>query len=108
MAKANLLGNKTGSGFYKRTQRNGKTVFDVLDLETFEYRPAQNPKLPIVQEAQKQGDLGARLRFLNSLADEDRDARYMRVTHLRIQAYEAWRAPVYTQSLADIDHAKEC
>src|SRR3989440_9998007 len=29
MVNANLLGNKTGSGFYKRVQRAGKTVFDV-------------------------------------------------------------------------------
>jgi 3-hydroxyacyl-CoA dehydrogenase len=107
MAKANLLGNKTGSGFYNRTQRNGKTVFDVLDLETFEYRPAQNPQLPVVQEAQKQGDLGARLRFLISRADEDRDARYIRDTLLHGLAYAAWRAPEIAHSLVDIDHAME-
>lgn len=107
MVKANLLGNKTGSGFYKRTQRAGKTVFDVLDLETFEYRPAQNPKLPIVQTAQKQGDLGARLRFLVSKADEDRDARYIRDTLLHSLAYAAWRASEIAQSLLDVDHAME-
>lgn len=107
MAKANLLGNKTGSGFYKRTQRDGKMVFDVLDLETFEYRPAQNPQLPIVQEAQKQGDLGARLRFLISRAEEDRYARYIRDTLLHGLAYAAWRAPEIAHSLVDIDHAME-
>ncbi|TMC33423.1 MAG: 3-hydroxyacyl-CoA dehydrogenase family protein, partial [Chloroflexi bacterium] len=107
MVKANLLGNKTGSGFYKRVQRAGKTVFDVLDLETFEYRPAQNPKLPIVQTAQKQGDLGARLRFLVSKADEDRDARYIRDTLMHSLMYAAWRAAEIAHSLLDIDHAME-
>ena len=107
MVKANLLGNKTGSGFYKRVQRAGKTVFDVLDLETFEYRPAQNPKPPIVQTAQKQGDLGARLRFLVSKADEDRDARYIRDTLMHSLMYAAWRAAEIAHSLLDIDHAME-
>jgi 3-hydroxyacyl-CoA dehydrogenase len=107
MIHANLLGNKTGSGFYKRTQRDGKTVFDVLDLETLEYKPAQNLELAIVKEAQKQGDLGARLRFLISKADEDRDARYVRDTLLPMLRYAAWRAPEIAYSLADIDHALE-
>src|SRR5579884_223713 len=107
MAKANLLGNKTGGGFYKRTQRNGKTVFDVLNLDSFEYQPAQNPKLPIAQQAKKQGDLGARLRFLISQADKDRDARYIRDTLLPALAYAAWRTREIAYSLADVDHAME-
>src|SRR3712207_1065055 len=44
MLDNNLLGNKSGSGFYKRTEREGKTVFDVLDLQTFEYRLLENPE----------------------------------------------------------------
>ncbi|TMC84836.1 MAG: 3-hydroxyacyl-CoA dehydrogenase/enoyl-CoA hydratase family protein, partial [Chloroflexi bacterium] len=107
MAKAGLLGLKTGSGFYKRTQRDGQTVFDVIDLETLDYRPAQQPELPIVKAAQEQGDLGARLRFLISKADEDRDARYIRDTLLPSLMYAAWRAPEIAYSLADIDHALE-
>jgi 3-hydroxyacyl-CoA dehydrogenase len=46
MQERNLLGNKTGAGFYKRDKREGKTVFDVLDLETFEHRPAEDPDVP--------------------------------------------------------------
>jgi 3-hydroxyacyl-CoA dehydrogenase len=107
MLQANLLGNKTGSGFYKRTQRDGQTVFDVINLQTLDYQPAQHPELPIVKEAQKQTDLGARLRFLLSKADEDRDARYIRNTLLPMLRYAAWRAPEIAYSLADIDSAME-
>ena len=57
MQEKDLLGNKTGAGFYKRDKREGKTVFDVLDLETFEHHPAENPEIPIAEEAQQQGDL---------------------------------------------------
>src|SRR3712207_500852 len=59
MLDRDLLGNKTGAGFYRRNKRDGKTVFDVLDLQTFEYRPPENPEIPIAEEAQKQGDLAS-------------------------------------------------
>ena len=80
MQEKDLLGNKTGAGFYKRDKRSGRTVFDVLDPETFEHRPAEDPDVPISSEAQEQGGLGARLRFLIEWADEDRHAKYVRDT----------------------------
>ena len=46
MQEKDLLGNKTGAGFYKRDKREGKTVFDVLDLETFEHHPVGEPRDP--------------------------------------------------------------
>src|ERR687886_171370 len=89
MQERDLLGNKTGAGFYKRDKREGKTVFDVLDLETFEYRSAKSPDIPIAREAQ--GDLGSRLRFLVDKADENRHARYIRDTLFPYMAYASRR-----------------
>ena len=51
MQEKDLLGNKTGAGFYKRDKREGKTVFDVLDLETFEHHPRRTPR-SVSKEAQ--------------------------------------------------------
>ena len=107
MQEKDLLGNKTGAGFYKRDKRDGKTVFDVLDMETFEHRPAEDPDVPIVAEAQKQGDLGARLRFLVEKAEEDRHARYIRDTLLPYMAYASRRLPEISDTLEDADHAME-
>jgi 3-hydroxyacyl-CoA dehydrogenase len=107
MLEKNLLGNKTGAGFYKRDRREGKTVFDVLDLETFEHQPAENPDVPIAKEAQQQGDLAARLRFLIDKADEDRHARYIRDTLLPYMAYASRRVPEISDTLEDVDHAME-
>src|ERR687884_1904032 len=107
MLEKNLLGNKSGAGFYKRDKRDGKTVFDVLDLETFEHHPAENPEIPIVKEAQKQGDLAARLRFLIDKAEEDRHARYIRDTLLPYMAYASRRVPEISDTLDDVDHAME-
>src|SRR5215207_10375413 len=107
MIEKDLLGNKSGAGFYKRDKRDGKTVFDILDLETFEHHPAENPEIPIAKEAQQQGDLGARLRFLVEKADEDRHARYIRDTLLPYMAYASRRVPEISDTLEDVDHAME-
>jgi 3-hydroxyacyl-CoA dehydrogenase len=107
MQEKDLLGNKTGGGFYKRDKREGKTVFDVLDLETFEHHPVENPEIPIAKEAQQQGDLAARLRFLIDKADENRHARYIRDTLLPYMAYASRRLPEISDTLEDADHAME-
>jgi 3-hydroxyacyl-CoA dehydrogenase len=107
MKEKDLLGNKSGAGFYKRDKREGKTVFDVLDLETFEHRPAENPEIPVAKEAQEQGDLASRLQFLIEKADEDRHARYIRDTLLPYMAYASRRVPEISDTLDDVDHAME-
>jgi 3-hydroxyacyl-CoA dehydrogenase len=107
MLDAGLLGNKTGGGFYRRGRRGGQTVFDVLDLDTLEYRPAAKPELPTVAAARDHDDLGARLRFLLDKADEDRGARYLRDTLLPSLAYAARRVPEIADSLVEVDHAVE-
>jgi 3-hydroxyacyl-CoA dehydrogenase len=107
MLDAKLLGNKTGGGFYRRGKRDGQTVFDVLDLDSLEYRPADRPDLPIVAAARDRDDLGARLRFLLEAADTDRGARYLRDTLLPSLAYAARRVPEIADSLVEVDHAVE-
>ncbi|HEV3464143.1 MAG TPA: 3-hydroxyacyl-CoA dehydrogenase/enoyl-CoA hydratase family protein [Actinomycetota bacterium] len=107
MLEARKLGNKTGGGFYQRGRRDGETVFDVIDLDTLEYRPAAKPDLPIVAAARDHDDLGARLRFLLDKADEDRGARYVRDTLLPSLAYAARRVPEIADSLVEVDHAVE-
>src|SRR5215213_565111 len=107
MLEKDLLGNKSGAGFYKRDRRDGKTVFDVLDLETFEHHPAENPEIPIAKEAQQQGDLASRLQFLIQKADEDKHARYIRDTLYPYLAYASRRVPEISDTLEDVDHAME-
>jgi 3-hydroxyacyl-CoA dehydrogenase len=107
MLDARRLGNKTGGGFYRRGRRDGQTVFDVLDLDTLEYRPAAKPDLPVAAAARDHDDLGARLRFLLDKAEEDRGARYLRDTLLPSLAYAARRVPEIADSLVEVDHAVE-
>lgn len=107
MQEQGLLGLKSGAGFYKREERDGEKVFDVLNLETLEHEPPEDPDIPLVEEAQEQGDLGARLRFIMAKAEEDRHARYLRDTLLPYMAYASRRVPEISDTLEDVDHATE-
>jgi 3-hydroxyacyl-CoA dehydrogenase len=107
MIEAGQLGIKSGAGFYRRDQRDGRTVFDVVDLYTLEYRSASDPDLPIVAAARERRDLGERLRFLLDRADDDRGARYLRDTLLPTLAYAARRVPEIADSLVEVDRAME-
>ncbi len=107
MQEQGLLGLKAGAGFYKREERDGEKVFDILNLETLEHESPENPDIPLVEEAQEQGDLGARLRFIMAKAEEDRHARYIRDTLLPYMAYASRRVPEISDTLEDVDHATE-
>jgi 3-hydroxyacyl-CoA dehydrogenase len=107
MLRAGRLGTKSGGGFYRRGRRDGQTVFDVIDLDTLDYRSASMPDLPIVAAARERRDLAERLRFLLDKADEDRGARYVRDTVLPSLAYAAMRVPEIADSLVEVDRAIE-
>lgn len=107
MLEAGRLGTKTGGGFYRRGNRDGQTVFDVIDLDTLDYRSASMPDLPIVAAARERRAPAERLRFLLDKADEDRGARYVRDTVLPSLAYAAMRVPEIAESLVEVDRAVE-
>lgn len=107
LVEKNFIGNKVGGGFYKRTKRDGETVFDVLDLETFQYKPAEKPRLKIVTQAREQDGLAERLRFIMDSAEKDRHAKFLRDTLLPYLAYSARRVPEIADSIVSLDHAME-
>jgi 3-hydroxyacyl-CoA dehydrogenase len=65
MMKRNWLGDKSGQGFYKKSRgADGKDLRQVLDLATFEYRPAGKAALPSLDMAKNAATLPERLRLL--------------------------------------------
>ena len=65
MLKRGWLGDKAGQGFYKKIRgADGKDERLVLDLATFEYRPAAKPALPALEMAKNAATLSERLRLL--------------------------------------------
>ena len=65
IVKRGWLGDKAGQGFYKKSRgADGKDERLVLDLNTFEYRPAAKPALPSLDMAKNAATLPERLRLL--------------------------------------------
>jgi 3-hydroxyacyl-CoA dehydrogenase len=64
MVRRGWLGQKTGQGFYRRREGEGERVYDVLDLDTLEYRPQRPVHLAALAAAKRAGDLAERLRAL--------------------------------------------
>jgi 3-hydroxyacyl-CoA dehydrogenase len=79
IVKRGWLGDKSGQGFYKKTKSaDGKDERYVLDLKTFEYRPAAKPHLPSLDMAKNAATLQDRLRLI--LANDpakDKAARFL-------------------------------
>ena len=101
------LGNKTGRGFYKRSQdEEGKTVFLILNPETFAYEMPQKPRFESVGAVRKIEDIGQRLKalFSEQWAD-DRATRLARAVVGHQLAYAAAKIPEITDDLLSIDNA---
>ncbi len=65
IVKRGWLGDKAGQGFYKKSRgADGKDQRLVLDLKTFEYRPAAKAALPALEMAKNAGTVQERLRML--------------------------------------------
>jgi 3-hydroxyacyl-CoA dehydrogenase len=65
LMKRKWLGDKKGQGFYKKTRgADGKDERLVLDLKTFEYRPAQKPALSALDMAKSAPGVKERLQML--------------------------------------------
>jgi 3-hydroxyacyl-CoA dehydrogenase len=103
------LGNKTGQGFYKQVSGpGGRREFWVLDptSENLDYRPPQQPDLPIVAAANKVRDLGERLRFIMQQADAgDRGAQLIEQMTVPAMAYAARRIPEFSDDIVAVDDA---
>jgi 3-hydroxyacyl-CoA dehydrogenase len=65
MLKRGWLGDKTNQGFYRKDRgAEGKDERLVLDLRTFDYRPAAKPALPSLEMAKNAAGTPERLRLL--------------------------------------------
>ncbi|MGA8042876.1 MAG: 3-hydroxyacyl-CoA dehydrogenase NAD-binding domain-containing protein [Terracidiphilus sp.] len=79
MVRRGWIGDKAGQGFYKKQRgADGKDERLVLDLKTFEYRPAQKAALPALEMAKNAATVEERLRLLmaNDPA-KDKAARFL-------------------------------
>lgn len=102
----NFLGNKSGQGFYKKTDQKdekGKRVILALNLETQEYETQQKVDLPSLKTAKQIEDLPKRIQAVFDA--EDKGGELIRRALLGLFAYASNRIPEIADHLYQIDDA---
>ncbi len=103
MLERGWLGEKTGQGFYRRVEQDGKRVIEVIDLKSFSYRERREPSFTSVDEAKAIADLPARLRRL--VTADDRAGKFLRRLLADLFIYSAERVPEISDRIVEIDRA---
>ena len=102
----NFLGNKTGQGYYKKTNEkdeNGKTIVLELDLDTLEYVRTQKSNLQSFSIAKKIELIDKRLKEI--IHFDDAAGRFLEEYFGGLFAYAANRLPEIADQLYSIDDA---
>jgi 3-hydroxyacyl-CoA dehydrogenase len=105
MLQRNLLGDKTGQGFYKKVKGQDVETSEILtlDLHTFEYRERKRPAFPTLELARNVEDLRVRLKIL--FQAPDRSGQFYRKILSDTFHYAARRVPEISDDIVSIDKA---
>ena len=110
MMKRGWLGEKTGSGFYKRVKgAGGESEILTLDWQKMEYRPQQKAKFGSIEAGKAVEDTRERLGLLvgPALAGQagDKANRFLWTCLSEMCLYAARRAPEIAHTVVDVDRA---
>ena len=100
LAQSGRLGEKTGSGFYRR---EGKQIL-TFDRRTGEYRPAASPNLSELRALQ---ETPLEQRFAALTTAEGRYAEFLRAVLLEFAQYTLERTPELAHDIVSVDRAME-
>ncbi len=103
MLEHNMLGDKTGQGFYKKVKKDGKKEILVLDLDTMEYRPKKKVKFATLEMAKPIENLKERYKAL--IKGKDKAGEFYRKIFSGLFSYSANRIPEIADHLYQIDDA---
>lgn len=103
MIATNLLGRKTGSGFYQRVETQEGMQFWGLNLDTVEYRKPITPEFPRLEKANELEALPERINFL--ISGEDRLGQMVWASLSNVLRYAAYTIPEISESLVSVDRA---
>lgn len=99
----NRLGDKTGSGFYRKEETaEGKQIL-TLDVDTLEYKPKSKPKFVSLDMARGVEDLKERLKMLQQA--KDKAGSFYRKFHSLLFGYISHRVPGIADELHKVDDA---
>jgi len=102
----NWLGNKSGQGFYKKTNQRddkGKTIILELDLNTLEYRPSEKSLLPVVGIAKKVEIMDKRIQEM--MSSDEKSGHFVKDLLIGIMSYAANRVPEISDTIYAVDDA---
>ncbi len=105
MVEKNLLGRKTGAGFYKKTVGQGGSAILTLDTETLEYREPQKPDFPELKALRSIEDPGERWKAL--VFGEGRASAAAWKILAATLSYSAMRLEEIADQAATVDRAVE-
>ena len=106
MVEKGLLGNKSGSGFYKKTDERdekGKRVILGLDLETLEYRPPIKARFECTGAVREAETIEEKLKIMN--LGEDKGAQFVFKQFANLAQYAGNRIPEIADDIVNIDNA---
>jgi 3-hydroxyacyl-CoA dehydrogenase len=108
MMKRGWLGDKTGSGFYKRVKKGGDSEILTLDWQKMEYRPRQKAKFGSIEAGKQIEDTSERVRALVGPGMDgkgDKANRFLWSCLSENCLYAARRVPEIANSVVDVDRA---
>jgi 3-hydroxyacyl-CoA dehydrogenase len=110
MAKRGWIGDKTGSGFYKRVKKaGGESEILTLDPTKMEYRPQQKARFASIEAGKGIESTRERLRMLCGPALEgkegDKAQKFIWGVLSGMCLYAARRVPEISDSIVDVDRA---
>ena len=104
MIDRNLLGEKNGKGFYKKSRdANGNKVILSLDYNSFEYKNQEEVRFPSLDAAMNAPDISQRISTL--FYGEDIAGQFTFRTQSENLIYTANRIPEITDDIVNLDKA---
>lgn len=103
MVEKKLLGDKTGSGFYKKSRGDGGKEILVLDLKTFEYRAQAKVRFDSLGAARDAETLEDKVRAV--LGGSDKAAKFAEQVTLDTLAYAARLMGEIADDVVNVDRA---
>jgi 3-hydroxyacyl-CoA dehydrogenase len=103
MLERNMLGQKVGEGFYKKTKKDGATEILTLDTETLEYREKKRPSFASLQMARSMET--PQERIVAIIKSKDRASEFLWRNLSETMVYAANRLGEIADSVVDIDNA---
>ncbi|HKJ33831.1 MAG TPA: 3-hydroxyacyl-CoA dehydrogenase NAD-binding domain-containing protein [Balneolales bacterium] len=104
MVSKNMLGNKSGMGFYKKIRTNGGKEYKVLNVDKFEYESQKEVKFPVIEEAKaKYKTTEDRLKYL--VQKDGKVGDFTWEIHRDLFLYSANRIPEFADSIESVDRA---